>query len=448
MLEKDIAIRVKGLAKIYRIGVLEERADSLGGLISNFLKSPVKNFKKYSSLYNFNETELASSYDGESDLEDILWANRDISFEIPRGQVVGIIGHNGAGKSTLLKLLTQITPPSAGRIEIHGRVSSLLEVGTGFHPELTGRENVYLNGTILGMRKREVDEKFDEIVEFSGIGKFLDTPVKRYSSGMKVRLAFAVAAHLEPEILLIDEVLAVGDADFQRKCLNKMQDVGQQGRTVIFVSHNMAAVTRMCERVIQIDGGKVLRDGRPDDVVSRYLAGGESGAAAERYWTKTEEAPGDDVARLLSVRVVDRSGDCKLGYSVTEDIGLEIEYKVLKDSHPLIPYFILTNSDGITIFSSVDQDPSWTSQNRPIGSYKTTAWILKNLLSEGMVYLSVVIRTTERKYRPVLIRDAIAFNISDPMDGTSARGNWAGMMHGIVRPKLEWVTTSSISDTQ
>ena len=194
-----------------------------------------------------------------------------MSFNIRSGEVVGIIGVNGAGKSTLLKVISRITPPTAGKITIRGRVSSLLEVGTGFHPELTGRENVYLNGTILGMRKVEVDRKFDEIVDFSGIDKFLDTPVKRYSTGMRVRLAFAVAAHLEPEILIVDEVLAVGDAEFQKKCLNKMEDVGKEGRTVLFVSHNMAAVTRLCQRGILLSDGKIIDDGDAHSIVSSYL---------------------------------------------------------------------------------------------------------------------------------------------------------------------------------
>jgi len=241
----DSALSVEGVSKIYRIGLQEQTYDSIGREFVEFVKSPIRNYRKYRSLYRFSDDVLSGNYTGD----DILWALRDVSFQVKQGEVVGIIGVNGAGKSTLLKVISRITPPTKGQITIRGRVSSLLEVGTGFHPELTGRENVYLNGTILGMRKHEVERKFDEIVDFSGVEKFLDTPVKRYSIGIRVRLGLAVPAHLEPEILIIDEVLAVGDAEFQKKCLNKMEDVGNEGRTVLFVSHNMAAITRLCPRV-------------------------------------------------------------------------------------------------------------------------------------------------------------------------------------------------------
>ncbi|MGI9379659.1 MAG: ABC transporter ATP-binding protein, partial [Methyloligellaceae bacterium] len=239
-MSSKLAVRVEDLNKLYRIGVAAESSDSIAGALSNFVRSPLSNLKKYRSLYNFGDVDFDAIRRGEDTLgEDLLWAVRNMTFDVPRGQVLGIIGHNGAGKSTLLKILSRITAPTRGRVELHGRLSSLLEVGTGFHQELTGRENVYLNGTILGMRKREVDREFDEIVAFSGVERFLDTPVKRYSSGMKVRLAFAVAAHLRPEILIIDEVLSVGDAEFQRKCMGKMEAIGEEGRTILFVSHNM-----------------------------------------------------------------------------------------------------------------------------------------------------------------------------------------------------------------
>src|SRR4051812_1002995 len=237
-----------------------------------------------------------------------IWALRDVSFEITPGEVLGIIGRNGAGKSTLLKILSRVTEPTKGRVELHGRVGSLLEIGTGFHPELTGRENIFLNGAILGMMQKEILRKFDDIVGFSEVEKFLDTPVKRYSSGMYVRLAFAVAAYLEPEILLVDEVLAVGDASFQRKCLDRMKDVGQRGRTVLFVSHNMPAITRLCDRTILLDGGTVLEDGPSHKVVGSYLRSG-LGTTAEREWSTAAAAPGNDIARLRSVRVRTESGE-------------------------------------------------------------------------------------------------------------------------------------------
>jgi len=261
-MSNDFAIKVEKLSKRYRIGLKEEMHDTLGGALASWIKSPFSNFSRLQKLSKFGEKD---------DGEDIIWALKDVSFNVKHGEVVGIIGRNGAGKSTLLKILSHITEPTSGRAIINGRVSSLLEVGTGFHPELTGRENIYLNGTILGMSKREVDSKFDEIVAFSEIGKFLDTPVKRYSSGMGVRLAFAVAAHLEPEILVVDEVLAVGDTAFQKKCLGRMGDVAREGRTVLFVSHNMGAIEDLCKRAILIQEGYITEDSLPKEVVSHYL---------------------------------------------------------------------------------------------------------------------------------------------------------------------------------
>ncbi len=257
-----IAIKVDNLGKAYRIGLKESKHENLSGAIKAALMKPIRNFRRISNLKKFgNEAE-----------HDIFWANRHISFTVSKGEVLGIIGKNGAGKSTLLKLLSRITDPTEGRIELHGKVASLLEVGTGFNPDLTGSENIYLNGTILGLTRKEVNERFDQIVEFSGIEKFMETQVKRYSSGMKVRLAFAVAAHLDPEILIIDEVLAVGDAEFQKKCLGKMQEVaGREGRTVLFVSHDMAAVKKLCTRAILLEAGEISKEGTPTEVVDHYL---------------------------------------------------------------------------------------------------------------------------------------------------------------------------------
>ena len=257
----NLAIRIDGIGKRYRIGMLEERPETLAGAALGVLKAPLKSFRDLRKLSAFGEAEEA----------DVLWALRDISFDVKHGEVVGLIGRNGAGKSTLLKVLSRITEPTTGRIDLYGRVASLLEVGTGFHPDLTGRENAYLNGTILGMKKAEVDRKFDEIVAFSEIEKFIDTPVKRYSSGMKVRLAFSVAAHLEPEILLVDEVLAVGDVAFQKKCLGKMDDVAGEGRTVIFVSHHMSMIQALCQRGVVLENGQVAFDGSVNEAVNKYI---------------------------------------------------------------------------------------------------------------------------------------------------------------------------------
>lgn len=258
----DIAIKVTNLSKRYRIGAKEEQHETMMGSFIDLVKQPLKNLRNVRSLTQFDNNGRDA---------DIIWALKDVSFEVKRGEVVGIIGRNGAGKSTLLKILSRITYPTSGSVELRGRVSSLLEVGTGFHRELTGRENIYLNGSILGMSKKEIDNKFDEIVDFSGVEKFIDTPVKRYSSGMKVRLAFSVAAHLDPEILLIDEVLAVGDVEFQKKCLGKMETVAKEGRTVLFVSHNMTAVISLCNKGFLIDSGKIHYNGNMEAVVNEYL---------------------------------------------------------------------------------------------------------------------------------------------------------------------------------
>jgi len=437
----DIALTVEGVSKIYRIGTQDEAADSIGRGIVEFVKSPVKNYRKYRSLYKFSDEVLSGDYEGE----DIIWALRDISFQVRQGDVVGIIGVNGAGKSTLLKVISRITPPTKGRISIRGRVSSLLEVGTGFHQELSGRENVYLNGTILGMRKKEVDRKFDEIVEFSGVEKFLDTPVKRYSMGMRVRLAFAVAAHLEPEILIIDEVLAVGDAEFQKKCLNKMEDVGNEGRTVLFVSHNMAAVTRLCRRGILMSSGGVIADGETHEIVSKYLTSG-LGTMSARKWPEGPDAPGDDSVSLRSLSVINSQGSVLEGADVREPVGLRMEFDVHEPDHVLMPYYRLYNEEGIVIFSTIDQDFQWHADAREPGRHVSTAWIPANLLNEGMVYVMAAMRTQRRKYRPFMLADAVAFNVIDPMEGGSARGEWVGRLSGAVRPKLDWTTQSPGDD--
>lgn len=269
----NTAIRVENISKCYRIGLKENIHNSIGAALFDFIKSPLNNYRKYRSLYRFDDINPEPGSNSGNGSLDIIWALKSISFEVKQGEVLGIIGRNGAGKSTLLKVLSRITDPTIGRVEICGKVSSLLEVGTGFHPELSGRENVYLNGAILGMKKAEIDHKFNEIVNFSGVEKFIDTPVKRYSNGMKVRLAFSVAAHLEPDILVIDEVLSVGDAEFQNKCLGKMQNITSKGRTVLFVSHNMGAVIQLCPSSILLEKGKIAAMGPSREVVQQYLSG-------------------------------------------------------------------------------------------------------------------------------------------------------------------------------
>jgi lipopolysaccharide transport system ATP-binding protein len=298
----DTAISVSRVSKCYTIGA--QKDGSLRGTLAGMIGS--KSAKK----------------------QEEFWALNDVSFDIKKGEVIGIIGKNGAGKSTLLKILSQITKPTTGKIEINGRIASLLEVGTGFHPELTGRENIYLNGTILGMTRKEVKEKFDEIVAFSGVEKFIDTPVKHYSSGMYVRLAFAVAAHLEPEILIIDEVLAVGDAEFQKKCLGKMKEVAGHGRTVIFVSHNMEAVKSLCDRAIFLENGSVVKDGHPIEIIEYYLQK-QSGQLHFQEFSYND-APGNEHVRLKSIHLTPKREDNKP--IITVKSPLEIQGAIIRDS--------------------------------------------------------------------------------------------------------------------
>ena len=437
MHDSHTAITVENISKCYRLGMKESIHDSLGRTIIDCIKSPISNYRKYRSLYNFDDIHP----DQDNLPPDILWALKGVSFEVKQGEVVGIIGVNGAGKSTLLKVLSKITAPTGGRVTIRGRISSLLEVGTGFHPELTGRENVYLNGTILGMRKREIDRKFDEIVDFSGIEKFIDTPVKRYSSGMKVRLAFAVAAHLEPEILLIDEVLAVGDARFQAKCMDKMKDVGQQGRTVLFVSHNMPAVTRLCPRTILLNGGRVQIDDSSHNVISVYMHA-EKGVKGERIWSD-DEAPGDEVVRLCSVRLRTKEGQVAEAVDISQPIGIEMEYDILQPGYEFLVYYHIVNEEGVEAFTPLDNDPKWRRQTRPVGHYVSIAWIPGDLLSEGMYFIGPGIRTLVPESRRFRVDDAIAMQVVDNMDGQGARVDYTGNLAGVVRPLLKWETQFS-----
>jgi lipopolysaccharide transport system ATP-binding protein len=369
-----------------------------------------------------------------------VWALRGASFDVRRGEVLGIIGPNGAGKSTLLKILSRITEPTEGRVEIRGRVASLLEVGTGFHPELSGRENVYLSGAFLGMRKAEIDRKLETIIDFSGIAKFIETPVKYYSSGMYVRLAFSVAAHLEPDILIVDEVLAVGDADFQRKCLAKMEDVRQHGRTILFVSHNLPAITRLCQRAILVAGGAIRNDGPAGEVVSNYMLSTLS-CAAERSWPDLATAPGNDVARLRRVRVWADEGQTAEVVDIRRPVTIEMMYDVVKPGYALAPRCEMFSHDGLCIFTATDMRPGWRDRPCPIGRFVSTARIPGNLLTEGTYLVGVGVFSTDPDQNHFHLREALAFQVVDSVEGDSARGDWTGPMYGVVRPVLEWKTT-------
>lgn len=410
------AINIKHIGKMYRLGETI-RHDTLRDIIAEKFFSKRVSDKK----------------------EDFIWALDDVSFDVKRGEVVGVIGRNGSGKSTLLKILSRITKPTRGSAQINGRVGSLLEVGTGFHPELTGRENVYLNGAILGMKRSEIIKKFDEIIAFAGVEKFIDTPIKRYSSGMYLRLAFAVAAHLEPEILLVDEVLAVGDMDFQKKCLNKIQNIGEEGRTVLFVSHNMPAVARLCKRAVLLNGGRLLNDGPSHLVISDYLKS-DKGTTAHREWKDKQSAPANDIVRLNSVRIIDKAKKTVDSIDIRKPVGIEMKYEVLKPGYPLVPNYHVFNEEGVCVFITADHGQEWRGKPRPAGGYVSTVWIPGNFLAEGTLSISAAICTMIPVTIHFFERDAVTFQIIDTLDGDSARGDFAGPFPGVVRPIFQWET--------
>ena len=426
-----VAIRADRIGKTYRIQAKQEPYRTLRDYVSHAIAAPLRSVPWPFRVQN-NELRRKNSAVESFD------ALRDLTFEIQAGEAVGIIGRNGAGKSTLLKILSRITEPSAGSAMIDGRVASLLEVGTGFHMELTGRENVYLNGAILGMRKAEIQRKFDEIVAFAEVEKFIDTPVKHYSSGMQLRLAFAVAAHLEPEILLIDEVLAVGDARFQKKCLRKMEDVGHQGRTVLFISHNMSAVTRLCHRCLLLENGTLKKDGPSHEVVGMYLHS-ESGTTACREWSDPAKAPCGTVARLRAVIVRNHEDRVSDAVDIRLPVTIEMTYEVLRRSSILLPFFMFYNEEGILAFAANDLDPNWRGQQRPAGEYTSSVHVPGNLLAEGTLFVGAGI-TREGNGLEFYEGDAVAFHVIDSLDGNSARGDYGGNMTGIVRPMLQWTT--------
>jgi lipopolysaccharide transport system ATP-binding protein len=413
-------IRATRIAKQYQLGSQKNSYNTLRDTLAEMVRAPLKRLRANQG-------------------PEMITALRDVSFEVASGEVLGVIGRNGAGKSTLLKVLSRITLPSAGRIDLYGRVASLLEVGTGFHPELTGRENIYLNGAIMGMPRAEILRKFDEMVAFSEVEDFIDTPVKRYSSGMYLRLAFAVAAHLDPDILLVDEVLAVGDARFQRKCLDKMEDVRQAGRTVVFVSHNMPAVTRLCPRTMLLEDGGITFDGPSHEAVGLYLGAGTR-TNAGREWADIRKAPGNEIVRLRGIRVRTEDGEICESIDIRKTVGIEMEFEVLQAGHVLVPNYHFVNQEGVLVFIANEHDEQWRRKPRPIGRYVSTAWLPGNMLAEGALIVGAAVSSMEPLKIHFFERDAVAFQVIDTMDGDSARGDYAGPMPGIVRPLLNWTS--------
>jgi lipopolysaccharide transport system ATP-binding protein len=413
MSSNDIAVSVRGLSKSYTITHNSVRHTTLGEAFLHRVKNPFARPEK-----------------------ETFWALKDVSFDIKKGDVVGIIGRNGAGKSTLLKILSRITKPTKGEVRLYGRVGSLLEVGTGFHPELTGRENIYLNGAILGMRKREIDRQFDAIVDFASVEQFLDTPVKRYSSGMYVRLAFAVAAHLNPEILVVDEVLAVGDAEFQKKCLGKMKDVASSGRTVLFVSHNMDAVRSHCGRAIWLRQGQLCLDGDVLDVTAQYINESltiDSESAGEVFWmAEVDKPPGCEEALLRGVRLIGPSGKVQTVFDADKNIHVEIYYEIRRRVPGARFNLHLLTAEGERAFSTTDCGAR--EEAEPPGLYKSVCLIPGGLLNHRNYVVEISF------YIPlggILIprRECLRFSVT----GTGNQGpNFETNWPGVVCPKLPW----------
>ncbi len=413
----NLAINVNNIGKQYNIFGEVNRFKTLREKISDTLKSPLRALLHPTG-------------------SDTFWALRNISFEVERGMVLGVIGKNGAGKSTLLKILSRVVEPTEGRAEIRGRVGSLLEVGTGFHPELTGRENVFLNGAILGMKRSEIERKFDEIVAFSEIGQFIDTPVKRYSSGMYMRLAFAVSAHLEPEILIVDEVLAVGDAEFQKKCLGKMSDVAGEGRTVLFVSHNMSAVTRLTKECIILEHGKMTKRAPSAEAVDYYLSHGyEKGG--ERTW-EANEIPADAAPfKPIALRVKNSKGQVVDSVRSVEPVTIEMEYSLDRPITGLRVGIYLLTIRGEYVFTSFDtDDPELFSHfsERKAGHYVSHCTIPADILNEGRFVLGVNASVFRIK-RYFQDANAVVFNVNP----AGAPGmHWVEPRQGVTRPRLDW----------
>jgi len=424
-------IKVENLSKEYSTGVREAPYSTLRESFVRAAAAPLRRLRGQ----------------GRKTREGKIWALREVGFEVTPGEVVGIIGRNGAGKSTLLKILSRITEPTTGLVELYGRVGSLLEVGTGFHPELTGRENIYLNGAILGMKRTEITRKFDEIVAFAEVEQFLDTPVKRYSSGMYMRLAFAVAAHLEPEILLVDEVLAVGDAQFQAKCLGKMGEVAREGRTVLFVSHNLGSVANLCPRSLLMAQGALADDGPSQEIIGKYIALWRE-ARGERIWEDPQDAPGGDKVRLHAVRVV-AGGETTNEVDIQHDVHIEIEFWNLQPGTRICPSIHLLDKMGVGVLASIGtpsaslNDDPWFEQPYPAGLFRTVCTLPGNFLNEGRYSINAFVMS-DITHMEASAHEVVSFTVYET---GAMRREYSGGWLGVVRPRLEW-RTQQLDDSQ
>lgn len=436
-----LSISVENVSKVYRLG--EINRGQFFGDVRRWVKG------KFNPDHTFGDPETEAEQ--EPMAADLFYALKNVSFDIKQGETVGIIGANGAGKSTLLKLISRITAPSTGSIKINGRIGSLLEVGTGFHPDLTGRDNVYMNGAILGMNRTEVAAKFDDIVSFSGVEKFIDTPVKRYSSGMFVRLAFSVAAFLEPEILIVDEVLSVGDQTFQNRCIQRLKEIIKDGRTVLFVSHGAGQVRELCSRAICLKKGEVICDDEPNKALDHYQATVIKEGSASSQKTTDEliheviygeaNRPGGDVVRILSARLLDHAGNLARKVLTSQGINVEFEYEVLSEGYHLRPGCTVCDERGNVIFWTGDTSESHRSQPAHLGRYRTGFTIPPHFLAPTKIIFNFGVADAGTSGQGhAQAANALSLLVEDDLRDTLIRGAYQGVIGGFVRPKFDWKT--------
>lgn len=426
----EIVIKIENLSKLYRLG--QVGTGTLGHDLNRWWAKARGKEDPYAKIGQVNDRTK------EAECE-YVWALKDINFEVKHGEMLGIIGRNGAGKSTLLKLISRITAPTTGEIKAKGRIASLLEVGTGMHPDMTARDNIFLNGAILGMKRQEIARKFDEIVDFAGCAMYVDTPVKRYSSGMRVRLGFAVAAFLEPDILIVDEVLAVGDAEFQKKAIGKMKEVSSSyGRTVLFVSHNMTTITSLCQNCILLDAGQIVKRGKTSEVVMVYYGSVDSSPASFDA-TQITETFGDEYVQLLSGEIRNNQNQTSVEILIEEPFTIAMRYQILKQNEiTFVPNIHLYTTEGVCVFVSADQNMRVLQE----GEYLVECEVPGSFLNEGSYYVGLAISSLKKGVKVhFYARNSLGFTIKDPIYDTKTRKHgYSGPIPGVVRPDLTWRT--------